>query len=653
MVDHVGWEKYVNTMCERQGLSIKYHPFDFACTDGEIILVPQPDPVSWNEEDYILWAYKVIHEMLHNTPDSRELFPILKGKGKKINPLLKHISNLISDFDIEEREGSKYEGLKEFLDKARGLYTKKFVLPMYEKECEENSGQLWIFDMELRKKTFKTIEPLHEEAIKKYEGSVEALNKWKELGLDEEIHKITRGEKGQEHVFKVAEEMIKYLKKEEEESGQGEGEEEVIIGEESEEGEGEESSGKESEEEDGEGGGNAEESGEDSGSEEGDEENSSNSEETGEEDDDSEQLPKRRPPKKSRGARTNKKGKALLDDTEAREFFEGKGKTLEEIEEARERQSGEYTTMPEHYFHVFNWYQNDYTPKEATALIMKRKCPDTYSSPNIEGIIHDTLRNDADKVKHIRVSVKEEGDKSKCDTLAQRIRNLLTTRTKSSFIYGQEKGKLHGAHVHRGGFSNKVFKKSVEGFKIDTCVSLVLDFSGSMYNGNTRICTLIVAVDKLASCLQAIGIPFEITGFTEYFGQNVDSIFKPYGCPYKYAESMDRLIKATMMMGYTPDGEAILRSYNRIIKQPQKRKIIMVMTDGMPEVDPYRRNPLPFTQKIARRITRETPVELYGVGIQSMAPEQIYSNYTIIPDIRDLEPKLLELLSKYILKEAA
>ena len=186
--------------------------------------------------------------------------------------------------------------------------------------------------------------------------------------------------------------------------------------------------------------------------------------------------------------------------------------------------------------------------------------------------------------------------------------------------------------------SKNVYFTNNPGEKIDTCVMLALDQSGSMRSGRTdkQIRNLTILI---AECLNRLNIPFCI------FGSTTDSYAHrktPY-IPgftrvepvifYHYKDFGDNwpAIRHRLMqyegIDNNNDGEWVEYAYKLAKTCKQKRKIIFSLSDGLPAGQDGISLLCNHLSNVVKYVRKEGPkngIELYGVGIGTNDPEQYY-----------------------------
>lgn len=196
------------------------------------------------------------------------------------------------------------------------------------------------------------------------------------------------------------------------------------------------------------------------------------------------------------------------------------------------------------------------------------------------------------------------------------------------------------------GFNERVFKQRFENDTLDTAVSLLVDFSGSM--GGTKIATAIHSALLLAEAINtSLRIPLEVLGFSDQGKSSIISIFKTFDLPCSTEILKDRMLRSTRYMIQNADGEAVLYQYSRIKPRKEKRKIMIVLSDGSPASD--RSGSSRHMEEVSKRLKAQREVDLYGIGICDDNVERYYNESKVIWDPEELEDALLSVIEKKLL----
>ena len=274
--------------------------------------------------------------------------------------------------------------------------------------------------------------------------------------------------------------------------------------------------------------------------------------------------------------------------------------------------------------------------------------------------LRDNLRiTDYAKKKHLDSNYyASKVQAHKNNGLANKVRKLLLVHKQSLTIHSQKKGKISNRNVHRvitgatQARKQAVFKKNIHKHDIDTAVTVLIDYSGSM--GGSKMTSAIECGLMLNHAISAAGVPVELLGFSDKshldstFGSDI-GIFKKHKERVNDEKLQARMVDMTNIMYNNADGEAILYAYNRLRKQPNRRKLLIVLSDGSPATSRY--NIYEFTHKVIKTIEKSKEVEIYGIGIEDYNVEHFYTNNTVINDSSQLEEAVIKVIKNKVINQ--
>lgn len=246
----------------------------------------------------------------------------------------------------------------------------------------------------------------------------------------------------------------------------------------------------------------------------------------------------------------------------------------------------------------------------------------------------------------------------------------IQTITRKKTITGQDSGMLDAAAlatVRTGAMD--VFADIQKGIALDTAIEVLLDLSGSMGLGDEPRCAAYyckrIAI-ALAEAWEPLRIPNEFIGFSNEHSRSLEAldpdcvrrapfdfyVFKAWGERLKACRE-----RFTHIRGYwdNADGEAVLAAAQRLALRKEKRKMLVVISDGMPCHSGIGDHVLnKHLKETVRRITR-SGMEVLGVGAGTTAPANFYNASTgaknlIIKDLNTMAPSLFKTLRESILK---
>lgn len=257
--------------------------------------------------------------------------------------------------------------------------------------------------------------------------------------------------------------------------------------------------------------------------------------------------------------------------------------------------------------------------------------------------------------------------------LANRLQRLLMAKSERYWEYDLEDGLLHNTRLPQAIISPgypTLYKQERESPERQTAVSLLIDNSGSMRGRPIVIAAL--SAELLARTLERCGVKVEILGFTtkEWRGGESRKAWATAGKPlmpgrlndlrhiiYKSAEqSVGRtrrhlaLMLKEGLLKENIDGEALLWAHQRLLARPEKRRILMVISDGAPVDDStLSLNASDYLDRHLREvitaIESHSPVELLAIGIGHDV-RRYYKHAIMLDDVDRLGETLLAEVTK-------
>ena len=227
--------------------------------------------------------------------------------------------------------------------------------------------------------------------------------------------------------------------------------------------------------------------------------------------------------------------------------------------------------------------------------------------------------------------------------LANRLQRKLLAKQNRSWEFDLEEGILDAARLDRvviNPMDPLSYKQESDTEFRDTIVTLLIDNSGSMRGRPISVAA--VSADILARTLERCAVKVEILGFTTRAwkgGQAREAwlaagkpanpgrlndlrhiVYKAADAPWRRARKNLGLMLREGILKENIDGEALLWAHNRTIGRPERRKILMVISDGAPVDDSTLSvNPGNYLEKHLRDtigwIETMSPVQLLAIGI--------------------------------------
>lgn len=256
--------------------------------------------------------------------------------------------------------------------------------------------------------------------------------------------------------------------------------------------------------------------------------------------------------------------------------------------------------------------------------------------------------------------------------LATWLQRRLMAIQQRSWEFGLDEGILDTAQLS-GIITNPLnslsFKREKEIEFRDTVVTLLIDCSGSMRGRPMTVAAM--CADLLAQTLERCSVRVEVLGFTttawkggrarekwvadgkpENPGRLNDLrhiIYKDADVPYRRARKNLGLMMREDLLKENIDGEALLWAHNRIVGREEQRKILMVISDGLPVDNSTllvnKKNYLErHLHAVIGAIEKQSPVELIAIGIGHNVTHY-YKRAVRIADVSELGKTMIAQLT--------
>jgi cobalamin biosynthesis protein CobT len=244
------------------------------------------------------------------------------------------------------------------------------------------------------------------------------------------------------------------------------------------------------------------------------------------------------------------------------------------------------------------------------------------------------------------------------ENFAQQVRRLIQIRARVQTQYGTRKGKLDQSRLSRicfdaPGFNEKVFKTRIENKTLDAAITVLVDMSGSMMGQKAYYA--LASTLLLNEVCSTLGIPLEVIGFSDDYGAAYTAVplmfvYKSFNDLKITNDQMERdFAKSSCFMNGNPDGENILWAHNRLIKRKEKKRLLVVMSDGSPAASKSSVGLEEFTHQVIDEIEKSKQVDIYGLGLCSDSVTHYYKRNDVVYKPQEIPSKLLTLIEKRIL----
>lgn len=270
--------------------------------------------------------------------------------------------------------------------------------------------------------------------------------------------------------------------------------------------------------------------------------------------------------------------------------------------------------------------------------------------------------------------------------IQQQVQKLFMAKALVRWEPGLKRGKINSAALYKLRNNDpRIFRRKIESDSRDIAVSLLLDMSGSM--SNAKIQYACIAAMMFSQVLTTLNIPHEVSAFSTYSGyyrgsaanfphaKDINTMlndvryashggvqyarFTPLtnfiakGYDERLTEDTKRLI-AMIPSGYSDcmsgnvDGESVQIAGQRLLRRKEKRKIMIVMSDGSPAGDS---SGAQLDQHLKNTVKQfeSAGVEMLGLGLMDTSVKRYYPKNQTVNRVEDIPTKILELTRQMVI----
>lgn len=200
----------------------------------------------------------------------------------------------------------------------------------------------------------------------------------------------------------------------------------------------------------------------------------------------------------------------------------------------------------------------------------------------------------------------------------------------------------------------RVFIEKTQAVRVNTAVQILLDISNSMKTdrrhdaANKASLAMAMALSKING-ISVASATFPMVGAKGDSDNELVSVLHDFG---QRPEQVADRYTAALSNAYTPTPEAMLWAGMKLLDRKEDRKILFVITDGIPERSKRGSTiSIPMTCKI-REDLESAGIEVIGIGIQ-IAIGRVFPKSIQVNDLGTLSGELFQLMNKVVLKKAA
>jgi len=231
--------------------------------------------------------------------------------------------------------------------------------------------------------------------------------------------------------------------------------------------------------------------------------------------------------------------------------------------------------------------------------------------------------------------------------LTIKLRNLLLAQTRASTSHDRRGSRVDSRMLSRVAFGvREVFVHEQPAKLVHTALKVLVDRSQSMQGARIdiarraalRVC--IAAGDVDGTNVSASAFPEKLDGRKDQVRE-----LMPFGSKARtYARNF--LTLDAPDWASTPLAPALTLAMYELKRQPQPRKVCLVVTDGAP-------NGGGVSEKAVIAQMRRMGIQVLGLGIQTMRVTDLFDNSEVVHDVAEVEAALFKLLQTSMLSRVA
>lgn len=263
------------------------------------------------------------------------------------------------------------------------------------------------------------------------------------------------------------------------------------------------------------------------------------------------------------------------------------------------------------------------------------------------------------------------------NVMRSKLRRGLLSKENRDWDFGRQQGRLDSKRLTAAySGAESVYKVRKDREEFDTAVHFLVDLSGSMYNEGKMLTATYTAI-AMAECLEGTGIKYQISGFSNNLTNsgldyNLADAAERSGKAYHRFEPLQTYVfkgfndslaisKGSMVAlkdaagGNNSDAEALMWAHKVLAVQPQKRKILFVLSDGEPANKTINCGFVYDVQDVLGTALKDVvksiskKVECVGLGICTDTVQYFYDDYIVINKVEDLAGAAFNKLSKILI----
>lgn len=312
-------------------------------------------------------------------------------------------------------------------------------------------------------------------------------------------------------------------------------------------------------------------------------------------------------------------------------------------------------------------------PKDAFESLVSEKLK-KIAEDLTESADYRVYSTDYDRVDHLPITdvgngvlTMESDTRQMVGAIQKNLERVIAARSMIVWNGGFRSGKINQSVLSRlvtG--DDHVFRRKQESISKDVAVTLLIDCSGSMAGEKMDLAA--ISAYALSTVLNRMGITYEVIGFTTGSEEvpippgkktsyaRYQSIYMPIFKSFTDrwdASAKNRLVAAQSYYSRTwlwnnVDGECVQIAANRLIARPEKGKIMIVLSDGLPCADGANHQLSSHLAKVVNEVSKK--IDIIGIGIKSEYVKRYYKKWVVLNRIADLPQEVIKSIRGFLLK---
>lgn len=250
--------------------------------------------------------------------------------------------------------------------------------------------------------------------------------------------------------------------------------------------------------------------------------------------------------------------------------------------------------------------------------------------------------------------------------IKQHLERVLKVKENARYRFNRERGAINARALAQVAASDSFRTPFKEFGKTDTtnvAVQLLIDQSGSMAYDKIEIARQTALA--IGESLNALGIAFEVTGFYTEGNSQLSSMSSRLGSDEtaRFNRFGERLVLNVFKRFDSPnlngitkvnsggsncDGESVVWAAKRLAQRKEKRKVMLVLSDGQPAVPGSNHEVLAGDLRRVIRLLPKAGIEVVGFGILTEDVKLFYPEYVVVDDLSKLPTQVMSKVAKIL-----